>query len=103
VSQSVAGPGGTAFYIATFGQSLGSFDEFPQMRKIVGEENYRSYMNAMSDLVASSSTSIMRILPALSSVPKEVAAVAPEFWNPKPEPAAARPKAKPAAEAATNK
>jgi hypothetical protein len=94
VSQSVAGPGGTTFYMSTFGQSLGSFDEFPMMRNIIGEENYRSYMTAVSDLVVSSTTSIMRVLPELSCVSKEVAAVAPAFWNPAPPPAA-KPKPKP--------
>ena len=46
VSQSVAGTEGTTFYAASYAQTLGPLDEFPAMRKVIGDENYRSYMSA---------------------------------------------------------
>ena len=99
ISQSVAGTEGTTYYVATYGSSLGAFDEFPTMRKVIGDENFRSYMSASADCVAGSSTAIMRIQPELSAISKEIAAEAPEFWTPKPAAAAAKSKAKPAGEA----
>jgi hypothetical protein len=81
-----------------YGKSLGSFDEIPPLKEMLGDEGYQSYLKVASEVVIEAQTTFNRILPELSNMPKEITAVAPGFWNPKPAPApaAAKPAAKPA-------
>jgi hypothetical protein len=84
VSQGMEGTSGPVYYIAAYGKSLGSFDGFPSLREVLGEEAFQRYLKATSELVAGSQSELLRYLPELSNPPKEVVAAAPDFWNPKP-------------------
>jgi hypothetical protein len=97
VSQAVAGQEGAVYYISWLKTSLGGFDGGPQLRQMLGEDAFQSYLKAVADSVQGSETTISRFLPELSNPPAEVAAASPDFWTPKPK---AAPKPKPKAEAA---
>ncbi len=97
VSLTEAGQQGTVYYVSGFRSSLGGFDTGLPLPQLLGEEGYKSFLKAVAEFVQSTETTINHFLPELSNPPAEIAAVAPEFWNPKPA-AAAKPKPK-AAEA----
>ncbi len=84
VSQAVAGQEGTVFYVTTLQNSLGGFDTFPSIQQTLGDEGYARFLKANADLVAGTETVINRFLPELSNAPEEVAAIAPDYWTPKP-------------------
>lgn len=89
VSQTVlGGPAGT-FYLTRVLQSFAGLDGTKPLRELMGDEAYEQYTRDMRETVLESDSSIMRIVPDYSNIAKEVAAVAPEFWNPKPKPAQA--------------
>ena len=98
ISQNAAGTRGNVYYVSMFGKSLGAFDEVPSVKQILGDEGYQAYMKVVSEVVVDVETTLNRILPELSNMPKEVVAVAPGFWTPRPAPAAAaaKPAPKPA-------
>lgn len=83
VSQGMEGTSGPVYYIAAYGKSLGSFDGFPVLREVLGDEGFQSYLKAASELVLDSHSELLRYLPELSNPPKEVVAAAPDFWTPK--------------------
>ncbi len=93
VSHSVAGVKGAVFYISWLTDSLGAFDSIPALPQILGDEGFKNFQGHSADNVETAETVIARIVPELSSPPAAVAAVAPDFWNPKPAPAA-KPRAK---------
>jgi hypothetical protein len=88
----VAGQEGTVFYITALRSSLSAFDDYPSVQKILGDDGYEKYLKNISETVAGSETTIGRFMPELSNVPAAVAAVAPDYWTPKPA-VTAKPKA----------
>ena len=94
VSQAVAGQEGTVFYITTLENSLAGFDTVPTIQQILGDEGYQRFLRTSAEVVAGTETVINRFLPELSNAPEEVAAIAPDFWQPKAVLAAKASKAK---------
>lgn len=92
VSQAVAGQEGNVFYITMLESSMAGFDGQPSMQKILGNEGYEKYVKTNAEAVSGTETSINRFLPELSNTPKEIVAMAPDYWAPKATVAA---KAKP--------
>ncbi len=92
ISQSAAGQQGTVFYFTTLGASLSAFDKVPPTREVLGEEGYKKYTKLLSEVILSSETTINHLMPELSNAPEPVMSAAPDFWRPKPKPAAAKPK-----------
>ncbi len=87
VSQTIfGGPGGT-FYITRILDSFAGFDATKPLREVLGEQGYEQYTRDVREVVLDTDSSIMRIVPERSNMAKEITAVAPEFWNPKPKPA----------------
>ncbi|HLY59520.1 MAG TPA: hypothetical protein VKV95_02025 [Terriglobia bacterium] len=97
VSQAVAGQEGIVYYVSRLGKTLGDFDGGPTMKDLLGDEGFQNYLRVSAESVLGTETVINRFLPELSNPPAEYAAASPDFWTPKPKPAA---KAKPKAEAA---
>ena len=58
------------------------------MQEMLGEEGYQRFQKMNADTVAGVEYVLYRIVPELSNPPAEVAAVAPDFWSPKPKVAA---------------
>ncbi len=86
VSQSVTGP--PAIYMGVLAKSLAELDAMDAVvAKVIQSETYRTYQRAAADSVAASKWEMYRFRPELSNVPDEIAAVAPDFWRPKPPPA----------------
>jgi hypothetical protein len=83
IAQTMDGTAGPAYYVSMFGAKLGDFDDLPKLSTILGEEGFRSYMKTVAEVVVSGESAIGRFVPELSSVPKEFADVAPDFWNAK--------------------
>ena len=84
VSQAVAGQEGTVFYVTSLQPSMGAFDSIPSVQQILSEEGYAKFLKVNADVVSNTETAINHFLPELSNAPEEVAAVAPDFWAPKP-------------------
>lgn len=97
VSQAVAGQEGIVYYVSRLGKTMGDFDGGPTMKDLLGDEGYRLYLKVSAESVLGTETAINHFLPELSNPPADYAAASPDFWTPKPKPAA---KAKPKAEAA---
>lgn len=97
VSQAVEGGRGGVYYISRLMTSLGELDQTTPLKQILGEDGYQKFLKMEAETVTSTETALYHVLPELSNPPAEVAAAAPDFWNPKPQPAA-KPKPK-AAEA----
>ncbi|HEV2494331.1 MAG TPA: antibiotic biosynthesis monooxygenase [Terriglobia bacterium] len=92
---SVVADGGNpnVYYIARLLTSLGELDQGMALPEMLGEEGFQKFQKVSAESVAGVEFTISRILPELSNPPETIAAVAPDFWNPKPK-AAAKPKAK---------
>lgn len=90
VSQAVAGQHGTVFYITSLQKSLADFDNVLPLPQAMGADAFRNFQTQVAEHVNKTETVINRFLPELSNPPDEVAAVAPDFWRPKPVPAPAR-------------
>jgi len=54
----------------------------------MGEGAYQKYLKAITESVEGSETILQRLLPELSNPPAGVIAASPDFWTPKPKPAA---------------
>ena len=95
VSQ-VAEGGEDAYYLTFLRSSLGGFDKNPTLMDILGEEGLAKFEKTIAESVASVNSAIYRFSAELSNPPKDIAQVAPDFWNPKPMVASAmaKPKAK---------
>jgi hypothetical protein len=87
VSQAVTGQTGTIYYITWLRKSLAELDGAPPMAQLLGEDAYGAFLKAASETVVNTEYIIGRFRPELSNPPDEVAAVAPDFWRPKPPPA----------------
>ncbi len=89
VSQSATGQQGTVFYITTLSSSLAGFDPTgPSFQQVLGEEAFQKYVKTIQESVLTTESYINRYLPELSNPPEEVVSAAPDFWKPKPAPAA---------------
>ena len=93
ISQSVAVDRGIVYYIAQLSNSLAWFDGRPSLVSMMGAENYAAYQKEVSEIVTTAETLIYRIVPEFSNPPEDQVAAAPDFWRPKPRPAAAKPAA----------
>jgi hypothetical protein len=93
VSMSADGTSSGIYYITTLASSMAGFDGGPSLRELLGEEEFKNFENGVSETVAEIDTAIYRIVPELSNPPEAIREVAPDFWTPKPKPAA-KPKAK---------
>jgi|SRR5262252_70198 len=87
VSQAIAGQEGTVFYVTVLATSLADYDKTPTAAQLMGEDGYAKFLKASADLVESTESVINRFLPDASNAPTEIAAAAPDYWNPKPAPA----------------
>jgi len=84
VSQAVAGQTGTVYYASTFRKSLGEIDGATPLSQLLGEEGYGAFLKAVSEAVLTTEFTINRFRPELSNPAEPIAAVAPDFWRPKP-------------------
>lgn len=84
VSQAVAGQTGTVYYISTFRKSLGEMDGDPPLAQLMGEEAYGTFLKGVSESVLTTESTIGRYRPELSNPAEPIAAMAPDFWRPKP-------------------
>jgi quinol monooxygenase YgiN len=84
VLEAVAGQTGAVYYVSRFRKSLASFDGEPPLAHLLGEQAYGSFQNTVSESVLTTETSIGRRRPELSNPSEAIAALAPEFWRPKP-------------------
>jgi hypothetical protein len=97
VSETNAGEEGTIYYITRLGKTMGDFDSGSTLKELLGDEGVKNFSKVISETVLGSEATINHFLPELSNPPADYVAAAPDFWTPKPKPAA---KAKPKAEAA---
>ena len=95
VSQVTEGGNPGAYHLTRLLTSLGELDRTPPLQQMLGEEGYQQFLKVNAEAVASVEYVLYQILPELSNPPEEVAAIAPDFWNPKPK-AMSKPKPKPA-------
>lgn len=94
VSQSVAGTQGTIYYVTALVPSFSAFDNAPTMKQLLGDEEYAKVQKTNAEVIQDVTSVINRYVPEFSNVSTEVAAIAPEFWNPKPTMAAKKPMGK---------
>ncbi len=88
VSQAEEGGRSGTYYISRLMGSLSELDQTPSLQQLLGQEGYEKFQKVNAEVVASAQFEVYRILPEISNPPAETAAVAPDFWNPKPKPAA---------------
>jgi hypothetical protein len=91
ITQVVAGGAGPTFYSSSLVGSLAELDQRKPFREILGGD-FEKYVQTVREVSLGSESMVSRIVPDLSSMPKEFTALSPEFWNPKPATAAAKPK-----------
>jgi quinol monooxygenase YgiN len=91
VSQVVEG-GEDAYYLTFLRSSLSGFDKNPTLMDILGEEGLTKFEKKIAESVARVDSAIYRFSAELSNPPKDIAEVAPDFWNPKPIMASAKAK-----------
>ena len=82
VSQAVAGQEGNVFYITMLQSSLAGFDGQPSMPQLLGNEVWEHYQKTNAEVVSGTETAINRFLPEISNAPKEIVAMAPDYWTP---------------------
>lgn len=88
-------PSGT-YLIISGTETLKSMDPArPAMSgaKAFGAEDWARFQKMQSDIIVSTDSTLFAVSPKMSYLPKEFIAADPDFWAPKPKPAAA---AKPA-------
>ena len=88
VSQAIEGSSGTVFYVTGLRSSLAGFDNNPSTGQILPDEDIEAYLHGNAEAVEVYDSAIFRIAPELSNAPDEIAAIAPDFWRPKPPPPA---------------
>jgi quinol monooxygenase YgiN len=91
VSQVVEG-GEDAYYLTFLRSSLSGFDKNPTLMDILGEEGLTKFEKKIAESVTRVDSAIYRFSAELSNPPKDIAEVAPDFWNPKPIMASAKAK-----------
>jgi hypothetical protein len=91
ISQSLLGERSNTFLATRFGPNLETFEKGePVLREVFGEEGAKKFHEASAALISSAEISVSQFLPELSNPPEEIAAVDPNFWRPKPPPAAGK-------------
>jgi hypothetical protein len=100
ISQSFAGRPDNVWYRSVLLHSLSDIDSGPNLKKLMGDEQFAAWMKLCGEALEPDETTIYRFLPELSNPPKEIADVAPDFWHPKTM-TMSRPKPKPAETAKT--
>ena len=91
-------PAGTYLILAAT-DALKSMDPPPSamsMADAFGADNLARYNKLLGDIVISTESTMFSINPKMSNAPKEYITADPDFWAPKPKPAAAKPATKPA-------
>ena len=91
-------PTGTYLILSAM-DSLKTMDAPPagmSMAEAFGPDNQARYNKLTAETVISSESTMFAINPSISNPSKEFIAADPDFWAPKPKPAAAKPAAKPA-------
>lgn len=88
VSQAMEGGRAGTYYISRLLSSLSELDHTASLQQLLGDEGYEKFQKVNADAVASAQFELYRILPEISNPPAETVAAAPDFWNPKPKPAA---------------
>ena len=94
VSQVTEGGNPGAYHLTRLLTSMSNLDQTTPLQEMLGEEGYQKFLKVNAEAVGSVEYVLYHILPEISNPPAEVAAVAPDFWNPKPK-AASKPKPKP--------
>lgn len=61
-----------------------SFASMGAMVQAMGEDNFKNMMKGTGDVFTSMESNIYSLNPNMSNVPKEMAALDPKFWTPKP-------------------
>jgi len=104
ISQLAEGGQGDIYYISFLRNSLAGMDKEPTLKDILGEEGLAKFEKGIAETAASSQSTIYRFRPDMSYPPQDVSDVAADYWQPKPEmaaaakPATAKPKTKTGAE-----
>ena len=86
-------PAGTYLILAAM-DSLKTMDPLPSamsMPDAFGADNLARYNKLAAEIVISSENTMFAVNPRMSNPPKEFIAADPDFWAPKPKPAAAKP------------
>ena len=89
-------PAGTYLILSAM-ESLKTLDTPPgamSMAEAYGADNLARYYKLQAEIVVSSENTLFAISPKMSNPSKEFIAADPEFWAPKPKPAAPKPAAK---------
>jgi len=87
-SQTVVG-GGNVYRFTTFRKSLAGFDApSPSLEELMGAAAYQKFQKVIAETTMSVEVTLSRFLPEISNPPADIAAAAPDFWHPKPKPAA---------------
>ncbi len=93
ISEVEAGGQGGTYYISWLMKSMGEIDKLTPLPKLLGEEGFQKFLKTVGESAAGAESMINRFLPELSNPPEDVASASPDFWRPKPKPAA-KPKPK---------
>jgi len=93
VSQVVEGGNPETYHLTRLMTAMSELDRTTPLQEILGEEGYQKFLKVNAEAVANVEYVLYHILPAISSPAEDVAAVAPDFWNPKPK-ALSKPKPK---------
>ena len=84
VSQVVMGEEGSVYYISTLEPTMAAYDSLMPQKKFLSEDAYQKWLKTNAEVVETAYTTMNRFLGEMSNPPSEIAAVAPEFWTPKP-------------------
>jgi len=93
VSQVTEGGSPGTYHLTRLLTAISELDHTTPLQEMLGEEGYQKFLKVNAEAVASVEYVLYHILPAISSPAEDVAAVAPDFWNPKPK-AVSKPKPK---------
>ena len=89
VTQVMAGQPGLVYYLTRLAPSLGAIETSEMnVKKLLGDEDYEKFQKASAECILGTEIIYGRFLPELSNPPEIVASVNPDYWMPKPMPAA---------------
>ena len=81
ISEVMAGTPGNVYYVTTLQPSLAAYDSAPKMSELMGKDAFERWSKAISEDAMTSETTMMRMLPELSSVSDGISKIAPDFWQ----------------------
>ncbi len=88
-SQTIVGGRGNVYRFTTFRKSLADFDApSPTLEELMGAAAYQKFQKVIAETTLGTEVTLNRFLPEISNPPADVASAAPDFWHPKPKPAA---------------